>query len=333
MLRAYAKYQRQAGTTFSQRYIENTLAAHPAIARKLMELFALRFDPALADRLGGGGARPGRRAPPRPRRGGEPRRGPHPARLPDPHRGDVADERLPARSRRAPSAVAQLQARPGQGPRPAAAQADVRDLGVLAARRGRAPARRTSRPRRPALVGPHGGLPHRGARPDEGPDGEERGDRARGRQGRLRGEATAGRPGRAPGRGQGELLDLRAGDARHHRQHRRRRGGAPAAGRAPRRRRPVPRGGGRQGDRDLQRHGQRPRCGVRLLAGRRLRLRRVVGLRPQGHGHHGPRGLGERPSPLLRARCRRRHRADHRGRASATCRATCSATACCSAEP
>ena len=50
VLRAYAKYQRQAGTTFSQRYIENTLAAHPAIARKLMELFALRFDPALADR-------------------------------------------------------------------------------------------------------------------------------------------------------------------------------------------------------------------------------------------------------------------------------------------
>jgi glutamate dehydrogenase len=50
VLRAYAKYQRQAGTTFSQRYIETTLAAHPAIARKLIELFALRFDPGLADR-------------------------------------------------------------------------------------------------------------------------------------------------------------------------------------------------------------------------------------------------------------------------------------------
>ena len=45
VLRAYAKYLRQAGTTFSQRYVEDTLAAHPAIARKLVELFALRFDP------------------------------------------------------------------------------------------------------------------------------------------------------------------------------------------------------------------------------------------------------------------------------------------------
>ena len=134
VLRAYAKYQRQAGTTFSQRYIENTLAAHPAIARKLMELFAAALRPRTGRSLGRGGARPGRRAPPRPRRGGQPRRGPHPARVPEPHRGDAADQRLPARSRRAPSAVAQLQARPGQGARPAAAAADVRDLGVLAAR-------------------------------------------------------------------------------------------------------------------------------------------------------------------------------------------------------
>ena len=43
-----------------------------------------------------GGARPGRRDPPRPRRGGQPRRGPHPARVPAPHRGDAADQRLPA---------------------------------------------------------------------------------------------------------------------------------------------------------------------------------------------------------------------------------------------
>jgi len=53
VLRAYAKYLRQAGTTFSQRYLENTLAGHPVIARKLLELFALRFDPALQERAPG----------------------------------------------------------------------------------------------------------------------------------------------------------------------------------------------------------------------------------------------------------------------------------------
>jgi len=45
VLRAYAKYLRQAGFTFSQPYMEQTLAAHPAIARRLLELFLARFDP------------------------------------------------------------------------------------------------------------------------------------------------------------------------------------------------------------------------------------------------------------------------------------------------
>jgi glutamate dehydrogenase len=46
VLRAYAKYLRQTGFTFSQAYIENTLAANPQIAVQLMELFCNRFDPA-----------------------------------------------------------------------------------------------------------------------------------------------------------------------------------------------------------------------------------------------------------------------------------------------
>jgi glutamate dehydrogenase len=46
VLRAYAKYLKQAGFTFSQAYIEQTLAAHPAIAAKLVALFHVRFDPA-----------------------------------------------------------------------------------------------------------------------------------------------------------------------------------------------------------------------------------------------------------------------------------------------
>ncbi|MDT3670497.1 MAG: NAD-glutamate dehydrogenase [Aromatoleum sp.] len=57
VLRAYAKHMRQAAFTFSQAYMENTLAAHPALARQLVELFALRFDPQQdADRAGRAGA-------------------------------------------------------------------------------------------------------------------------------------------------------------------------------------------------------------------------------------------------------------------------------------
>jgi glutamate dehydrogenase len=46
VLRAYAKYLRQLGFTFSQSYMENALVANPAIARGLVELFAVRFDTA-----------------------------------------------------------------------------------------------------------------------------------------------------------------------------------------------------------------------------------------------------------------------------------------------
>jgi glutamate dehydrogenase len=45
VLRAIAKYMRQAGSTFSQDYMEDALAAHPGIARRLVQLFRLRLDP------------------------------------------------------------------------------------------------------------------------------------------------------------------------------------------------------------------------------------------------------------------------------------------------
>jgi glutamate dehydrogenase len=45
MLRAQAKYMRQVGTTFSQRYMEETLGRCAGVARKLIELFCIRFDP------------------------------------------------------------------------------------------------------------------------------------------------------------------------------------------------------------------------------------------------------------------------------------------------
>jgi glutamate dehydrogenase len=45
VLRAFAKYARQTGFTFSQPYMEATLAAHPQIARLLVRLFLARHDP------------------------------------------------------------------------------------------------------------------------------------------------------------------------------------------------------------------------------------------------------------------------------------------------
>ncbi|MEQ1519137.1 MAG: NAD-glutamate dehydrogenase domain-containing protein, partial [Usitatibacteraceae bacterium] len=53
ILRAYAKYLKQTGFTFSQQYIEQTLAKHTAIAQQLVSLFHTRFDPAYqGERIG-----------------------------------------------------------------------------------------------------------------------------------------------------------------------------------------------------------------------------------------------------------------------------------------
>ncbi|HET8583210.1 MAG TPA: NAD-glutamate dehydrogenase [Jatrophihabitans sp.] len=45
LLRTYAKYLRQAGTTYSQGYIERALIDNAAIAEAIVELFESRFDP------------------------------------------------------------------------------------------------------------------------------------------------------------------------------------------------------------------------------------------------------------------------------------------------
>ena len=106
ILRAYAKYLRQGGSTFSQDYIEECLLAHVDIARLLVQLFEARFDPARAcgvprraDELVRGDHRGARR-------GGEPRPGPHPAHVPGDDPGDAAHELLPDRRRRQPEVVA-----------------------------------------------------------------------------------------------------------------------------------------------------------------------------------------------------------------------------------
>ena len=49
ILRSYAKYFKQICFIFSQEYMESALNNHPIIARKLVQLFELRFDPELAD--------------------------------------------------------------------------------------------------------------------------------------------------------------------------------------------------------------------------------------------------------------------------------------------
>ncbi len=45
ILRAYCKYLRQAGVTFSETYMQDALAANPRIASMLVELFQVRLDP------------------------------------------------------------------------------------------------------------------------------------------------------------------------------------------------------------------------------------------------------------------------------------------------
>ncbi|PWK82266.1 glutamate dehydrogenase (NAD) [Lentzea atacamensis] len=49
MLRAYAKYLRQAGTPYSQDYIEDAVLSHTSVAIALVALFEARFDPRLDD--------------------------------------------------------------------------------------------------------------------------------------------------------------------------------------------------------------------------------------------------------------------------------------------
>jgi glutamate dehydrogenase len=49
VLRAYARYFRQIGFALSQSFIEATLSTHPRLARMLVQLFKLRFDPQHAD--------------------------------------------------------------------------------------------------------------------------------------------------------------------------------------------------------------------------------------------------------------------------------------------
>ncbi len=154
VLRAYAKYLRQIGSTFSQSYIEDTLANNGHIAALLLDLFEARFDPDRTDDRAEAEELLVTSIVAALARGGQPRRGPHPLELPEPHRRDAAHELVPARRIRQPQAVHVVQARSRAGARPPSASTAVRGVGVLAARRGRAPARWAHRARRHPVVGP-----------------------------------------------------------------------------------------------------------------------------------------------------------------------------------
>ena len=49
VLRGVARYLRQTGSTFSDRYVEQVLVSHPDVAAMLIDLFRARFDPDEAD--------------------------------------------------------------------------------------------------------------------------------------------------------------------------------------------------------------------------------------------------------------------------------------------
>ena len=185
--------------------------------------------------------------------------------------------------------------------------------------------------RRAALVGPPRGLPHRGPRADEGADGQERRDRAGGRQGRLRRQAPAALtratcPRRCVAcyrtfiRG---LLDVtdNIGDGRDR---------PAAASRALRRGRPLPR------RRRRQRHGHLLRRRERDLAastasGSATPSPRAARAATTTRRWASPRAApGSRSSATSASSGTTSRPRTSPSSGSETCRATCSATGCCS---
>ena len=187
------------------------------------------------------------------------------------------------------------------------------------------------RARRPALVGPARGLPHRGAGARQGADGEEHRHRAGRLQGRLRAEARAARRrSRRVHEGRRRVLPgLSARPARHHRQPRRRQDRAAAAGAS--------------GTTPTTRISSSPRT----RAPRRSPTTRTASARntASGWATRSPRAArsatttrrwasrraarGNRSSATSARWASIRRRPTSPWPASATCRATCSATACC----
>ena len=262
VLRAYAKYLKQIGFAQSQATIAATLAAHPRIARMLVSLFKLRFDPQRHDHAGATSQV-------------------HAIEQALEKVSNLSEDRVlrqllaliqatlrtnfwrtgPGNSgtagpRRTFLSMKLDSARVPELPRPRPLfeiwvySPRVEGIHLRGGKVARGGLRWSDRPRR---------LPHRGAGAGEGADGEERGHRAGRLQGRLRAEEGAARR-RARGVHARRCRLLRGFPARpagRHRQPGRGRTVAPPQRGAPRRRRPVPGGRGRQGHGDLLRLRQR----------------------------------------------------------------------------
>ena len=192
VLRAIAKYLRQAGSTFSQTYMEEALAAHPerrAPARRALPAPA-RPGAARGHRRQGAGARARARAARSTRSRASTRTGSCAASCA--WSGPMlrtnyfqTDAGRPARSRTSRSSSTRTLVPDLPEPRP------MFEVFVYSPRVEAVHLRGgQGRARRHPLVGPPRGLPHRGARADEGADGQERGDRPGRGQGRLRRQAA-----------------------------------------------------------------------------------------------------------------------------------------------
>ena len=301
-----------------------TLVKHAPIAAEIVRLFHARFDPRLDVSIEERKAREAAIAAAIEaalQQVAEPRRGPHPAPLRQRGAGGAPHQFLPARRRRAAEAAHRHQVRQPQARRPAAAAAALRDLRLFAARRGRASALRQGRARRHPLVRPAAGFPHRGARPGQGAAGQERRDRAGRRQGRLRAEASARivaaaararrcRPKAPPptscsSRPCSTSPTISAQTTASSR---------PPTSCATTTTIPISWSPPTRAPRPSPTSPTRSRSEHRLLARRRLRLRRLGRLRPQEDGHHRARRLGGGEAPFPRDGRRYRHDAVHRRR-------------------
>ena len=141
-------------------------------------------------------------------------------------------------------------------------------FGSTAAHLRGAPALRSGGARRAALERPTRRLPHRGARPGQGPGRQERRDRTGGFQGRLCGARTlSGGTGGTRRAGARLLHGVHLRSARPDGQPGRWRGGAAAGNRAMGWRRLLSRRRGGQGHRHLLGPGQLHLGAVRLLVG------------------------------------------------------------------
>ena len=220
VLRAYAKYMRQGGTPFAQDYIEDALKQNVDITRLLVALFEARFDRPQPGQIASDSEARVARTDEVEHRIGKASDDvvslDHDrilAVLPDRDEGHAAHQLLPGRRRGEAQALHLVQDPSRRDPdlpepRPKF-EIFVYSLRVegVHLRFG------AVRTRRPALVGPPRRLPHRGPRPGEGADGEERRDRAGRGQGRvlLQAAARPERPRGLDGRGRGLLQDLHLG--------------------------------------------------------------------------------------------------------------------------